>query len=166
MLPFPHSSKDSTKGHHLWKIWWECVYIHTRQQTPFWDFKIFNSRRGHINEEHKRICCWEFPDLLPGSLFSCKFFIVFEWHAQVFVCIKSFIKKWLLFILHVVWELLTVTNENIINYDSDFLFSITFTNLNQKDCRLCLSNKWKCNKKSGVTVVHGIVATSPFDSWL
>lgn len=32
-----------------------------------------------------------------------------------------------------------------------------------KGCGLFLSNKWKCNKKSGATVVHGSVSTSPFD---
>lgn len=80
------------------------------------------------------------------------------------MCIKSFIKKLLMFVLYVVWELLTITNEDVIHYHSELLFSITLANPGQKACGPCLSNKWKCNKKNGATVVHGSVATSPFDS--
>lgn len=80
------------------------------------------------------------------------------------MCINTFIKKLLIFVLRVVWGPLTVTNEDVIHYLSELLFNITLASPGQKGHGPCLGNKWKCNKKSCATVVHGGVATSSFDS--
>lgn len=46
-----------------------------------------------------------------------------------------------MFILHIVWELLTATNEDVIHYLSELFFSVTLANLGQKGCVSCLSNE-------------------------
>lgn len=69
-------------------------------------------------------------------------------------------KKLLMFILHIVWDLLKVTNKGVSHYHAEQ----TLASPGQNGRGPFLSNKWKCNKKSGATAVHGSVSTSPFDS--